>query len=108
MDHEGDLHRADMAHVPDRARRRRPGRHGGEYTHMLGQAAAMLIPFPAAIAAEVCGGAFSLGLQLGAFAGSAVATLGDGLAVRCLGSGGGGLASDRRFLAGAVHALRQV
>lgn len=110
MDHEGDLHRADMAHAPDRARRRRPGRHGreGGYTHMLGQAAAMLIPFPAAIAAEFCGGAFPLGLHLGTFAGSAVATLGDGLAVRCLGGGGGGLASNRRFLARAVHTSRQV
>ena len=75
---------------------------------MLGQAAAMLISFPATIAAEVRRGTLPLSLHLGALAGSAVAALGDGLAVRGFGVAGGGLASDRRFLARAVHAAREV
>lgn len=75
---------------------------------MLGQAAAMLIPFPAAIAAKFCGGAFPLGLHVGAFTGSAVATFRNGLAVRRLGIGGGGFASDRRFLTRTVHTTREV
>jgi hypothetical protein len=104
MDHEGDLYRADMAHAP-----RSKGRPGarGEYTHMLGQAAAMLVSFPAAITAEFRRVAFPVALHLGTFAGSAVATLGDGLAVR-FGVAGRGFARYRRFLTGAVYASRQV
>lgn len=48
-DHEGDLHRADMAHVPDRARRRRPGvaGEGGVDTHIcLDKQLPCLYPFP--------------------------------------------------------------
>lgn len=45
MDHEGDLHRADMAHAPDRARRRRPGGTGD--THIcLDKQLPCLYPFP--------------------------------------------------------------
>jgi hypothetical protein len=79
----------------------------GGYTHMLGQAAAMLVPFPAAIAAKVGHGAFSLALhQLSTLAGSAVPIL--ELRVCLVRLIGRGLASDRRFLAGIVQALRQI
>jgi hypothetical protein len=74
---------------------------------MLGQAAAMLISFPATVAAEVRGGTLSIELHVGTFAGSAVATLESSLAV-LVGVGWRGLASDWRFLAGAVHTSRQV
>lgn len=74
---------------------------------MLGQAAAMLISFPAAVAAEVRGGTLPIGLHVGTFAGSAIAALGNGLAV-LVGVARRGLASDRRFLAGTVHTARQV
>jgi hypothetical protein len=44
-DHEGDLHRADMAHAPDRARRGRPGGMGD--THIcLDKQLPCLYPFP--------------------------------------------------------------
>lgn len=48
MDHEGDLHRADMAHAPDRARRRRPGaaREGGNTHICLDKQLPCLYPFP--------------------------------------------------------------
>lgn len=73
---------------------------------MLGQAAAMLIPFPATVAAEVGRVALPIRLDLGAFAGSAIPALGDSLAV--LGVAGRGLASDRWFLARAVHTLGEI
>jgi hypothetical protein len=49
-------------------------RQGG-YTHMLGQAAAMLIPFPAAIATQVCRNTLPLSLQYGTLAGATVPVL---------------------------------
>lgn len=73
---------------------------------MLGQAAAMLIPFPATIAAEVGRDTLPVDLHLSTLTGSAVAAL--GLAVRGVGVARGGLASDRRFLTGAVYASRKV
>lgn len=97
---------------------------------MLGQAAAMLIPFPATLAAKLGHGSLSLGFdQVGTFAGPAVAVFGgDWLGCwvtgirgiwngvfgdRCGGYDGGrlgrgGFASDRGLLAGAVHAARQI
>lgn len=46
-DHEGDLHRADMAHAPERARRRRPGGLGDRDTHIcLDKQLPCLYPFP--------------------------------------------------------------
>lgn len=74
---------------------------------MLGQAAAMLISFAATVAAEVRGVTLPIGLHVSTFAGSTVATLGNGLAV-LVGVAGRGLASDWWFLAGAVHTSRQV
>jgi len=73
---------------------------------MLGQAAAMLVSFPAALTAEFRWVAFSVTLCLSTFAGSAVATLGNGLAVR-LGAAGRGSARNR-LLTGAVHTPGQV
>jgi hypothetical protein len=74
---------------------------------MLGQAAAMLISFPATVAAEVCGDTLPIELHVGTFAGSAVATLECRLAV-LVGVAWRGLASDWAFLARTVHASRQV
>lgn len=74
---------------------------------MLGQAAAMLISFPATVAAEVCRGALPIGLHVGTFAGPAVATLENGLGV-LVGVARRGLASDWGFLAGTVHASREI
>jgi hypothetical protein len=73
---------------------------------MLGQATAMLVPFATAITAEIRRVAFPVGLHLTTFAGSAVATLENGLAVR-FGVAGGGFARHG-LLAGAVDATRQV
>lgn len=74
---------------------------------MLGQAAAMLVPFPAAIAAKIRHRAFSIALQqMGALAGPAVPVL--EVRVCLVRLAGGGLASDRGFLAGTVQALRQI
>lgn len=43
--HEGDLHRADMVHIPDRARTRRPSGRGD--THIcLDKQLPCLYPFP--------------------------------------------------------------
>lgn len=74
---------------------------------MLGQAAAMLISFPAAVAAEVRGGTLSVELHVSTFAGSAVAALESSLAV-LVGVAWRRLANDWRFLTGIVHTSRQV
>jgi hypothetical protein len=71
---------------------------------MLRQAAAMLIPFPAAIAAEFGRDPLPLSLRLSAFAGAAVPAL----YFAVIGVAGGGFASDRRLLARTVHASREV
>ena len=72
---------------------------------MLGQAAAMLIPFPAPITAEVRRSAFSVRLRLSTFAGSAVTAFWDGLAVRFK-VARRRFTSDWRFLARTIHASR--
>jgi hypothetical protein len=75
---------------------------------MLGQAAAMLISFPAAVAAEVRGGTLSINeFHVSTFAGSAVAALEGSLAV-LVGVAWRRLANDWRFLAGTVHTSGQV
>lgn len=74
---------------------------------MLGQAAAMLISFPATVAAEVCRGTLPIGLHVSTFTSPAVATLGNRLAV-LVGVAGRGFASDWGFLAGTVHASREI
>lgn len=73
---------------------------------MLGQTAAMLVPFPTTITAEIRRVTFPVALHLTTFAGSAAATLEDGLAVR-FGVARRGLARHG-LLAGAVDATRQV
>lgn len=86
---------------------------GGGYTHMLGQAAAMLIPFPTATTAKVSHGTLTLPFdQRRTFAGATVAvlhTIGVRGAIRgrwCSGK----VASDRRRIMGdrTIHALREI
>jgi hypothetical protein len=72
---------------------------------MLRQAAAMLIPFTAAIATYSCRGTLSISLKYSTLAGTAVLVF--ELAVRVIGSRGA-FAGDRRLLARAVDTARKV